>query len=199
MKILAFSDLHRDADAARRIVKASAAADVLIGAGDFATRGEGAKESLAILKSAGLPTVIVSGNHDRLSELRALCAGWQNGFLLHGEGIAFDGIPFFGLGGEIPRRNEADWNEALSETRAATMLATCPEQAVLITHTPPLGTGDKQRDGTHEGSEAILAVINDKRPRLVLCGHIHHGWGTSGTVGETPVHNLGPTINWFEI
>ena len=35
MKILAFSDLHCDLEAAQRIVAASGPADVVVGAGDF--------------------------------------------------------------------------------------------------------------------------------------------------------------------
>jgi hypothetical protein len=31
-----------------------------------------------------------------------------------------------------------------------------------------------------------------RKPRLHLCGHIHHAWGTSGVIGECSVHNLGP-------
>ena len=46
MRVLAFSDLHRDQDAARAIVAASVEADVVIGAGDFATRREGLMERL---------------------------------------------------------------------------------------------------------------------------------------------------------
>ena len=55
MKILAFSDLHRDVEAARRIVEVSSGADVVVGAGDFATCGEGAKDTLDILQGIRVP------------------------------------------------------------------------------------------------------------------------------------------------
>ena len=38
VKFLCFSDLHRDAAAAKKIVDLSSDADIVIGAGDFATR-----------------------------------------------------------------------------------------------------------------------------------------------------------------
>ena len=192
LKILAFSDLHRDVEATRKIVKASANADILIGAGDFSTRGQGAIEIIQILQTANIPTVLVSGNHDKLKELDALCADWSNGHLLNAQSVTLGNTTFFGLGGEVPQRNNAEWNEALSEEDAANALADCPDNAVLITHMPPFGFADLQRDGTHDGSKSIAAAIVEKQPAFHFCGHIHSAWGTSGKIGKTSVHNLGP-------
>ncbi len=41
MRLLAFSDLHRDLEAVARLVERSADADVVIGAGDFASQHRG--------------------------------------------------------------------------------------------------------------------------------------------------------------
>jgi len=79
------------------------------------------------------------------------------------------------------------------------MLADCPTGGVLITHTPPFGIADIQKDGSHEGSRAIHQGIMRCRPRLNLCGHIQNAWGMTGSLGQTSVHNLGPEINWFDI
>jgi len=199
LKILAFSDLHRDVDAARKIVEASAHADILIGAGDFANFGEGAAEIIQILQTTDTPTIVVPGNHDNLDELRELCAGWAEGHFLHGHTMEFQDVTFFGLGGEVPRRNPAIWNVSVSEEEAASVFTNCPKNAVLITHMPPLGCADLQRDGTHDGSTAIAAVIEDAQPVFNFCGHIHSSWGLSGKIGATTVHNLGPGVNWFDL
>jgi len=199
LKILAFSDLHRDVEATRQIVAASTDADVLVGAGDFATRGHGAAEIIRILQTADTPTVLVSGNHDNSRELQELCSGWPQGYLLNAQPVTLANITFFGLGGEIPQRNNAEWNEAVSEEEASKALARCPKGAILITHMPPLGYADLQRDGTHDGSKSITIAIEEKQPVLHFCGHIHSAWGMSGKIGTTSVHNLGPTVNWFEL
>jgi uncharacterized protein len=199
MRILAFSDLHRDVEAARRIVEASARADVVVGAGDFATCGEGAKDTVNILRGIDVPVVFVFGNHDRPDELRTLCRDWDSGYLLHGDMVELQGLAFFGVGGEIPGRNTEPWNAALTEDEAHRILQDCPKDVVLITHTPPYECADVQRDGTHEGSRAVRAMIDDKQPLLSLCGHIHFAWGSFGTLGRTRVHNLGPGVSWFNI
>ena len=199
MKLLAFSDLHRNSDAAAAIVAASADADVVVGAGDFATMGEGLEDCLSILSQLRVPLILVAGNHERLPDLQTQCAGWRNMHVLHGNGIAIGGIDFFGVGFEIPGSGNAVLESQLSEDEGAKLLAACPAGAVLITHSPPLGIADLQRDGSHQGSQSILATVQKKQPRLHLCGHIHNAWGTTGTVGACPVHNLGPTVNWFTL
>ena len=64
------------------------------------------------------------------------------------------------------------------------MLAPCPEGAVLVLHSPPKGHCDSAGDDTHFGSPALLAAIEEKRPRLAVCGHIHESWGCEGEVGH---------------
>lgn len=199
MRILAFSDLHNDLDAARQIVDASQTADVVVGAGDFGVKGSSAAEVLHILKQMSVPTIFVAGNHDNLDELRNFCADWEHGHFLHGRCVTILGQPFYGLGCEIPSRSDFAWNQTLTEEAAETLLEQCPHQAVLVTHTPPLGYCDLQRDGGHEGSQAILDTIKTKNIKLNCTGHIHNSWGAVEKIGACTVHNLGPTVNWYEI
>jgi Icc-related predicted phosphoesterase len=66
-------------------------------------------------------------------------------------------------------------------------------------HSPPRDHCDSAGDGTHFGSPALLAAIEEKRPKLAVCGHIHESWGCESEVGGTPVRNLGPTGTWIEV
>ncbi|MEP2151700.1 MAG: metallophosphoesterase [Roseobacter sp.] len=199
MKVLAFSDLHRDNDAARALVTASAEADVVIGAGDFATKRIGARDTLDILAHCRVPVILTHGNHDDPDEVQLICARSSNLHYLHGTGMTVGGISFFGLGGEIPSRNTFSWNAAETEEHATRMLVKCPPDVVLVTHTPPHGVADLQKNGNHEGSDAISKAVQSFEPKILFCGHIHHAWGSSGQMGKTAVYNLGPTINWFEV
>lgn len=199
MRLLAFSDLHRSREFAQAIVTASAGADVVVGAGDFATKGIGMRDTLDVLAAIAAPIVMVPGNHDRLDEMLEVCRDRQNVHVLHGNGADIGGVAFFGLGFGVPVGDDEPWNRQLAESEAAMLLEPCPAGAVLVTHAPPYGVADLQRNGIHEGSLAIGETVERRQPRLHLCGHIHFAWGSSGRIGDCPVHNLGPRVNWFDL
>jgi Icc-related predicted phosphoesterase len=200
MKLLAFSDLHCDLDGAHSLVEMSSSADVVIGAGDFASVHSGLEKTISALAAIDTPTILIPGNNETEAELRAACsgAGWDAATVLHGQSTEIDGVDFFGLGGGIPT-TPWGWSFDLTEDEAAAALAPCPEGAVLVAHSPPNGHCDRSGAGDHLGSTAILAAIESINPPLVVCGHIHEAWGERSTVGSSQVANLGPAGTEFEI
>ena len=198
MKLLAFSDLHRDLAQSAKLVEMSADADAVIGAGDFASVHEGLEETIAALAAIETPTVLVPGNNETVDALRAAAASWDAATVLHGEGVTIAETSFFGLGAGIPV-TPWEWSFDLDDETATEMLADCPQGAVLVLHSPPRGHCDASADGTEFGSPALLRGIEAKRPRLVVCGHIHESWGCESAIGATPVRNLGPTGTWIEL
>ncbi|HEX6152822.1 MAG TPA: metallophosphoesterase family protein [Solirubrobacterales bacterium] len=198
MRILAFSDLHRDLEQGAKLVEMSAEADVVIGAGDFASMHEGLEETIGALEGIETPTVLVPGNNETVDALRSAAAGWSAATVLHGEGATIEGTQFFGLGAGIPV-TPWDWSFDLDDEAATEMLAPCPEGAVLVLHSPPRDYCDSAGDGAHFGSPALLRAIEEKQPCLAVCGHIHESWGCESTIGSTPVRNLGPKGTWLEV
>jgi uncharacterized protein len=195
--MLAFSDLHRDLDGARELAERSTEVDVVIGAGDFASVHRGLEEAIGELSSIEKPTVLVPGNNETEDALRAACDGWEAATVLHGEAVEIDGVSFFGLGAGVPV-TPWDWSFDLDEEEAAAKLAACPDGAVLVVHSPPQGHCDASSAGEHLGSTAVLEAIEQKQPRLAVCGHIHESWGAESEIGSTPVFNLGPEGRMLE-
>ena len=198
MRILAFSDLHRDLERAAELVAASSDADVVIGAGDFASMHEGLEETIAALARIETPTVLVPGNNETDDALRTAAASWQSATVLHGEQLELDGITFFGLGAGVPI-TPWDWSFDVGEDDARRMLDPCPDEALLVLHSPPQGHVDRSTGGEHLGSVAILEAIEAKRPPLAVCGHIHDSWGQESRLGPTRIANLGPAGTWFDV
>jgi Icc-related predicted phosphoesterase len=193
MKLLAFSDLHRDVGQARALAERSAGADVVVGAGDFASVHRGLEKTIGALAAIETPTLLVPGNNETADALRNASRVWPAATVLHGDGAELDGRQFFGLGAGIPV-TPWDWSFDLTEEEAEARLAGCPEGAVLVLHSPPRGHVD---DGL--GSAAILRAIEEKRPPLAVCGHIHQCWGQESRIGDTRVLNLGPEGTVIEI
>jgi Icc-related predicted phosphoesterase len=198
MKLLVFSDLHRDRHAARSLVERAHEADVLVGAGDFAVTRHGINDVIEILAEVEKPTVLVPGNGESDDELREACVGWASAHVLHGGGVTLEGISFYGIGAGIPVTPFGDWSFDLTEDEAEALLADCPEDAVLVSHSPPHGHVD-EAGGRHLGSHAVLETIERVSPRLVICGHIHGCWGKRSEVGPTLVLNAGPAGQWVEL
>ena len=199
MRLLVFSDLHCDVAAAELIVRRSAGVDVVIGAGDFAVQRRGLAAVTEVLNAIEQPCVLVAGNSESEVELEEACTGWPTAHVLHGTGVELAGIPFFGLGAAVPVTPFGPWSYDISETEAATLLRDCPPDGVLVSHSPPLGYGDRGSNGESFGSSAVLEAIRRTTPKLVVCGHIHDSWGERSTLGPTLIVNAGPSGAIMEI
>ena len=179
-------------DAATEIVRLAPSVDWVIGAGDFAIMRRGLAKTIDVLQTIDRPTLIVPGNGESLEELQAACAGWPAVHVLHGTGAQVDGISVFGIGGAIPKTPFGSWSYDFSEQQGIEMLAACPQQCVLISHSPPHGIVDRSASGQHLGSKSVRAAIERLHPRLVISGHIHDSWEQREMLGPTLVINAGP-------
>lgn len=199
MKLLLFSDLHADAAAARRLAALAEQADVLVGAGDFGNIRRQIQVCLDVLRQVTRPAVLVAGNNESTEELAAACAGWPAAQVLHGSGAAIQGVSFYGLGGGVPITPFGSWSYDFSENDARKLLAACPADCVLVTHSPPKGAVDLSSSGQSLGSIAVGEAVLRCHPRLVVCGHIHASGGQQGMIGTTPVVNAGPAGVLWEL
>ena len=191
-RLLLFSDLHADLDQAQQIVDRSHDFDIAVGAGDFGNLRRQLPETIEVLRAIHCPVVLVAGNNESTDELRIACRSWKSAHVLHGSGVTIEGVPFWGLGGGVPTTPFGDWSDDFTEAEAAVLLADCPRNAVLVSHSPPQGVLDRSSQGKHLGSTAVLAAMQRQAVRLVVCGHIHASSGQSVQVGNTRVINAGP-------
>lgn len=193
MRIVAISDTHT----MHRHIKHMPEGDILLVAGDIT--GRGAREDVLsfskwlqeIEDNYGM-IVVVPGNHDFLFEndwaqARACFPDYisvLNQELLEYNGVKIWGEPrqpeFFSWAFNVPRRDMAEkcWDKIPSGID------------ILLTHGPPFGACDVT-DRLHEsvGCEAQSKWILENQPKLVVCGHIHEGYGM-GQIGNTAILNV---------
>ncbi|MEZ6091224.1 MAG: metallophosphoesterase family protein [Pirellulaceae bacterium] len=199
MKLLLFSDLHCNRQAAENLVQLAEQADVMIGAGDFAIQRKRLAETIDVLRDASCPAVLVPGNGESFEELRQACRSWEHSHVLHGTSAVIKEVTFFGLGGGIPTTPFGPWSYDFSESEAEALLEPMIDGSVLVSHSPPWQCVDVDGTGTHRGSTAIRASIETKHPRLVVCGHVHDSWRKTDRIGDTIIINAGPDGMWHTL
>ena len=92
-----------------------------------------------------------------------------------------------------------DWSYDFDENQAEALLAGCPEGGVLVVHSPPLDTVDRDSGRRVRGSQVIRDCVLEKKPKLVVCGHIHDDWEKQVDLGASRVLNAGPNGVIIEI
>ncbi len=193
MKLLLFSDLHCDREAAARLVEMARGVDVAVGAGDFGQTRRRVGDCIEVLRELPCPAVVVPGNNESFDELKSACRGWNGVQVLHGTGANVAGRAFFGLGGGVPVTPFGSWSYDFTEAEAAELLDAFPTGGILVTHSPPKGCLDVRASGESCGSTAVRDLIVAKRPALVVCGHIHACAGRTESYLGTTVVNAGPS------
>ena len=191
MRIYVAADLHGSPRAAHMIREnlERYRPDVFVAAGDITDFGP-ASAAADLLRDLSVPTLAVPGNCDPPETVDVLDGLGVN---LHGKRATVAGRTFVGIGGSSPTPFGTPFE--LSEGEIWEMLHAVMEPgAILVSHPPPNGVVDVVRSGEHVGSTSVRRIVEEFRPPLVLCGHIHEGRGVA-RIGPTTVVNPGPALH----
>lgn len=192
---IAVGDIHDDASLFARIPELERAAGVIV-TGDLTIVG-GVGKAEAVMKElrrSGKPVLAQIGNMDKPEIDHWLT---EQGINLHtftrelAPGVAVFGAGAstrtpFGTPSEFPESAYEDW------LKACWREAEKYPHTVLVSHNPPEGTAcDVIPGNVHVGSAAVRAFLEEARPDVCLCGHIHEARAVD-RVGRTIVVNPGP-------
>ncbi|RLG64356.1 YfcE family phosphodiesterase [archaeon] len=135
------------------------------------------------------PIVWVPGNCDPRESLeieKIECA-----INAHGRIVKVEEFKIFGIGGSLKgpfetniEFTEEEFNKIISENLTE-------DFDILLLHEPPYMTKVDTVYDKHVGSKTIRALIEEKKPKLVACGHIHESKGID-YIGESIIINPGP-------
>jgi Icc-related predicted phosphoesterase len=178
MQIILWSDSHGGHERC-----AIPGGDLLIFAGDIGARGT--LEELGVFNAflGRLPhphKIVIAGNRDfffedQPAESRRLLT---HAVYLQDEEIVIGGLRIFGSPWQPPFMNTA-----FNIPRGAALREKWQHIPrgidILVTHTPPLGIGDRTAAGRNVGCGDLLAAVLRIRPLLHVFGHIHEGYGTT--------------------
>lgn len=134
--------------------------------------------------------IFVPGNHDRYFELypgpciqemkkRGIEALTPTRPRTEIEGVTFGGLPFV--------KDLENWAYNSTEENIAAYLEHLTRVDVLISHSPPAGVMDGDGRG-HYGLKALRRYVAGYQPKILICGHVHEGYGTK-VVHRTHCYN----------
>ncbi len=221
VKLAAIADVHfgRSSHGSLQpvLAQASAAADVLLLAGDLTSYGlpeEAQALARELTAAAKIPVIAVLGNHEyesgKEAEVSAILtdAGVR---LLDGEpyeamGVGFAGVK--GFGGGFDRRALEPWGEptmkqfvqdAVNETlKLGSALGRIrAERRIVVLHYSPIRAtveGEPPEIFPFMGSSRLEEPIDRYRVNAVFHGHAHHGRPEGRTRGGVPVYNVGMSL-----
>ncbi len=197
-RILGLADLHDRIDMLGKLKGIDA--DLIVFCGDLHNGGskETARPAAFSLASLGPPVLIVPGNMDHRDVVPDLWneAGLQ---MLHCSSYRRAELGFLGVGGMVardPRRlgdparyyhHDGDVYETLASAYQDIIDA---RVKIIIVHQPPRGAQDTLYNGESSGSVSLRRFVEEYRPDLLLCGHIHEARGM-GLLGATRIVNVG--------
>lgn len=196
LKVFVASDFHGSGKAFREAayVIEDVHADVVVVCGDITNFGSirEARDLLSNLVGLRLPIFFVPGNCDPPSLAGVDIEGAR---CVHGVCEICEDLMFLGVGGGLvsPFRTpfEMTEKEVMSVLNRGFRCTLARRWSVLISHSPPKDTKlDATHAGKHLGSISVRRFIEDKRPDIVFCGHVHEARGTD-QIGDTLLVNPG--------
>ena len=136
--------------------------------------------------------VLVAGNHDQSIEAWGPPAGLRCHYL-EDDGTELFGLKIWGTPWQ-PWFN--DWAFNAPPRNGELFLASKfdlipPDTDIVVGHGPLRGYGDhngEPGDASHVGSTAMTETLEQLQPRLVVCGHIHSGYGRYELGGTEIIH-----------
>lgn len=190
MKILAVVDSHGSRKAMQEIKKKAKEADIIVCCGDITVFGIEQARIVKEWDKFGKEVLMLHGNHELESELKAQCNDSEHIRFMHRALLRRGKIVFVGYGGggfAIRDEKFERWSKIVGKRIKK------GEKIVLLLHGPPYGTKvDELTKGTYCGNKSYTEWIRNKKPELVVCGHIHENFLRKGKIGKSSVVNPGP-------
>ncbi len=198
MKILALSDVHGDKRFMQKMAKKGKAADVdlVILAGDLADDAGNIAGLVGPLKEEGLDVAILPGNHEGLSETNFLVKRYD-AKSLHGYVIQSGDVGIFGCGYADVGIHQLSEKEFFETLKKAHEQVKDVKHKIMVSHVQP--SESVIGIGMFPGSSGVRKAVEEFKPALHICGHIHETHGMEEMINNTRVLNVGKTGTLIEV
>ncbi|MEK6969195.1 MAG: metallophosphoesterase [Nanoarchaeota archaeon] len=198
MKILALSDVHGDVNFMKEMAEKGARekVDLVIIAGDLLSFDEHKDGLIKHFKDKGLEVAILPGNHEGLAETNFIIEkyGLKD---IHGYVLTKGDVGIFGCGYGDVGFHQLTEEEFFGTLKKAHNSLQNVKKKIMVTHVQPsdsiLGLG------MFPGSSGVRKAIEEFKPDIHICGHVHETQGIEEMIGKTRVINVGKSGKIIEL
>ncbi len=194
MKILAFGDIHGDSRLAEKLAERAEKenVDLVVICGDITYADNSTENLLGHFAKRNKKVVLIPGNHESLATADFL-AYQYNATNLHGYSIQFKDVGLFGCGGATnvgpaPTLTEDEMFMLLKKGHSGLKDA---QKTIMVTHIHPAGTLMQKLSRYVPPSQGVRKAIDELKPDILLCSHVHEAKGLEEQIGTTRVINVG--------
>jgi len=199
MKILAASDVHGDTRWIENLAKKAEKekVDLVLLCGDLVLNEGMTENIIGPFKKRNLKVAIIPGNHESSATTDFLSEMYKV-YNLHGYSIKIGDVGFFGAGHANVGPHMIDDQEMFGLLKKGFDYIKDAKKKIMLTHVhPEMSLTEKM--SSFPGSGAVTKAIEQFKPDLHLCGHVHECEGIEEVIGSTKSINVGKGGKIFEI
>lgn len=191
MRILGAGDIHGDIGVARKLSEKAVEekVDLVLLCGDIAEE-DSIENILAPFKEKNLKMLLISGNHESISTAEFL-SYINKARHMHGYSVKYENIGIFGCGSANIGIHGISENEIFETLKKGHKYITDVERKIMMTHVHPAGSKMELFSKFVIGSEGVRKAIEEFKPDILLCSHVHEAEGLEEHIGTTLVINVG--------
>jgi len=195
MKILAAADIHGDTRLAENLAKKAQQenVDLVVLCGDLIASETNTAGIIGPFVKKNKKVILIPGNHETIAtaDFLAELYGATN---LHGYSMQFGKqkeLGLFGCGlaniGQFGLKEQ----EIYDILKRGYNYIKKSKKKIMITHVHPSGTLMEKLSSFVTGSSGVKKAVQQLKPDILLCSHVHEAEGIEEKIGNTLVINVG--------
>ncbi len=203
MRILAAGDIHGDTKLAQELAKKAEKenVDLVVLCGDLVASDLNTAGIIGPFIKKNKKVILIPGNHETLAtaDFLAELYGATN---LHGYSVQFgkqNELGLFGCGLANIGQFALQEQEIYDLLKKGYNYVKKSKKKIMITHVHPSGTLMEKLSHFVPGSSGIKKAVQQLKPDILLCSHVHEAEGIEEKIGSTLVINVGRKGKILEI
>ena len=199
MKILGAGDFHGDIEKTKKLAELAEKekVDLIILCGDLQEE-DSIDNILAPFKEKNQKILLIGGNHESLATAEFL-ASINEAKNIHGYSVRYQDIGIFGCAGADVGLTSLTEEQIFDYLKQGFDKVNYLKKKIMVTHIHPSYTMMEKMSHFIRGSKAVTKAIDEFKPDILICGHVHEAHGLEEQLKDTKIINPGPDGKIFEL